>query len=94
MPKPKLPVEARRAGNLKLIHDSISFVMWDLDDFLENRALYYEIDHKRAAEIDNDLYWMVCRIMGDHKLATWVAAGKPPPAVITARTQGVDTFAE
>lgn len=95
MSQDKPPIEVRRAGNLKLIHDSIGFVLWDIDDFLENRNEYIDIDPKRAAQIDDCLYWLLCRALMDGKLRSWMQSQHPvmdkPP---TSRTHGVDTFAD
>ena len=94
MAKERLPVEARRAGNLSLIHDSLGFVIWDLDDFFDNKELYYDIDHKKARQIEDYIYWIVCRSMGDGRIKAWIGSQQNVPNVPSARNRGVDTFAD
>lgn len=72
-------LEVKRRAKLNSLYEEVSFAIWDLPGFLDNRVEYYMLDEQRAARIDELLYHLMLRCMGDEILMEKLELGHPRP---------------
>lgn len=72
-------LEVKRRAKLNSLYEEVSFAIWDLPGFLDNRDEYYELDDQRANRIDELLHHLVERCLKDPVIMEKVKNRYPIP---------------